>query len=322
MSDTNKMKKILWIHNFEKGTGKGGGWMFNQYEFLQEEADIYFLKNLRSPISFIKHCLHLRKLSKNYDIVHAQYGSAVGFITSLLHGTKIISLKGSDWYTAPNPSFLNRGRIIMGNVMTRFSLNRVQHVIVMSNRMKSQVLSKFPNIKVTTIVDPINLDFFKPKYIPKSDNIKKVLFAAVDINTPVKRFWLAKQAFELLNNRRPDTELIIMSKIPHNEVCDFMNSMDVLLLTSSYEGWPNVVKEMLACNKPFVSTEVSDLENIAKKTTSCSVCDDNPETLALALEKALDAPDENLRQHTDQFNMVQTMEKLKFIYSSFNKNLM
>ena len=149
-----------------------------------------------------------------------------------------------------------------------------------------------------------------------------MLFAAVDINTPVKRFWLAKQAFELLNNRRPDTELIIMSKIPHNEVCDFMNSMDVLLLTSSYEGWPNVVKEMLACNKPFVSTEVSDLENIAKKTTSCSVCDDNPETLALALEKALDAPDENLRQHTDQFNMVQTMEKLKFIYSSFNKNLM
>lgn len=318
MSDNNKRKRILWIHNFEKGTGKGGGWMFNQYEFIKQEADIYFLKNLRNPISFIKHCLHLRKLSKNYDIVHAQYGSAVGFITSLLHGARIISLKGSDWYTAPNPSLLDRGRIILGNIMTRFSLKRVQHVIVMSDRMKSQVLAKFPNTKVTTIVDPINLDFFKPKYVPKNDNIKKVVFAAVDINTPVKRFWLASQAFELLKERRPNTELIIMSKIPHNEVCDFMNGMDVLLLTSSYEGWPNVVKEMLACNKPFVSTKVSDLEIIAKKTTSCSACDDNPEILALALEKAFDAPDENLRQYTDQFNMVQTMEKLKFIYSSFN----
>ncbi|SNR66937.1 Glycosyltransferase involved in cell wall bisynthesis [Maribacter sedimenticola] len=317
MGDNNERKKILWIHNFEKGTGKGGGWMFNQYEFLQEEVDIYYLKNLRNPISFLKHCLHLRKLSRNYDIVHAQYGSAVGFITSLLHGTKIISLKGSDWYTAPDPSFLDRGRIILGNKMTRFSLNRTQHVIVMSDLMRSQVLNKFPNIKVTTIVDPIDLDFFKPKPINNTNTIKKVLFAAVDINTPVKRFWLARQAFELLKERRPNTELIIMSKIPHNKVCDFMNGMDVLLLTSSHEGWPNVVKEMLACNKPFVSTKVSDLEIIAKKTISCSACDDNPETLALALEKALDAPNENLRQHTINFSMQQTMNTLKKVYKYY-----
>ena len=317
MSDTNKRKRILWIHNFEKGTGKGGGWMFNQYEFIKQEADIYFLNNLRNPISFVKHCLHLRKLSKNYDIVHAQYGSAVGFITSLLHGTRIISLKGSDWYTAPNPSLLDRGRIILGNSMTRFSLNRVQHVIVMSERMKSQVLEKFPNTKVTTIVDPIDLDFFKPKFVANNDNIKKVVFAAVDINTPVKRFWLASKAFELLNQRRPDTELIIMSKIPHNEVCKFMNGMDVLLLTSSYEGWPNVVKEMLACNKPFVSTKVSDLETIANKTISCFACDDNAETLALALEKALNAPKENLRQHTINFDMQHTKNTLKKVYNYY-----
>ncbi|AZQ58484.1 glycosyltransferase [Maribacter sp. MJ134] len=316
-----KKKQILWIHNFEKGTGKGGGWMFNQYNFIKDDVDLYFLDNLRNPFSFIKHIFRLRKLSKQYKIVHAQYGSAVGFITSLLSSTKIISLKGSDWYSAPNPSLGDKLRIYVGNVMTKFSIRRVDHVIVMSDLMKSQVLEKFPKLKVTTIVDPINLNRFKPSSeIGKNVNkTKKILFAAVDIETPVKRFGLAKEAFELLKKRKPDTELVIMSKIPHHEVCAFMNNMDVILLTSVYEGWPNVVKEMLACNKPFVSTKVSDLEKVAQKTVSCFTCDDDAQELAIALEKSLGAYKENLRQHVVEFNMAQTMKNLKFIYSSLKK---
>lgn len=190
----------------------------------------------------------------------------------------------------------------------------------MSDLMKSQVLEKFPKLKVTTIVDPINLNRFKPSSeIGKNVNkTKKILFAAVDINTPVKRFWLAEKAFNLFHENYPNSELVLMSKIPHEQVCEFMSNMDVLLLTSSHEGWPNVVKEMLACNKPFVSTNVSDLESISKSTASCFICDDNPERLALALEKALNAPKENLRKHVADFNMELTMCKLRQIYKLYS----
>lgn len=318
MSDTNKRKRILWIHNFEKGTGKGGGWMFNQYEFIKEDVDLYFLNDLRNPISFVKHLVRLRKLSKKYLIAHAQYGSAVGFLTSLMSCKKILSLKGSDWYVAPDSGLKKRIRFITGNFMTNFSIKRFDHIIVMSDTMKSQISQRFPSVKVTKMVDPIDLDFFKPKETNTIDKtIKKVLFAAVNINSPVKRFDLAKQAFELLKEKLPNTELVLMSKIPHNEVCDFMNRMDVILLTSVYEGWPNVVKEMLACNKPFVSTRVSDLEEISFKTKNCFACDSTPEDLASGLFKALNAPNENLRQFVEPFNMIETMASLKNVYKSY-----
>ncbi len=69
-----------------------------------------------------------------------------------------------------------------------------------------------------------------------------------------------------------------------------MNSVDVLILTSVYEGWPNVVKEMLAMDKPFVRTKVSDLEAIASQTNSCFVCEDYPQELSKSLYNSQNAP--------------------------------
>jgi glycosyltransferase involved in cell wall biosynthesis len=259
----------------------------------------------------------LIKMSQKYDIVHAQYGSAVGFLTSFTRGTRILSLKGSDWYNAPNPSIFHKVRVFVGGLLTSFSINRFHHIIVMSDTMKQQVLAKFPNATVETIVDPIDLKKFKAQAVPKKEDTKKVLFASVNINNPIKQFPLAKKSFELLRKRIPNSEFVTMSNIPHNEVCAFMNSMDVLLLTSTHEGWPNVVKEMLALDKPFVSTKVSDLEAIASQTNSCYVCEDDPEELSNSLYKSLNAPKENLRHLVKDFNMEESLARIVKIYKSY-----
>ena len=310
-------KKILWVHSFPNIPGAGGVWMYNQYEFLKDQVDLYYLDRLRNPIQFLKHLYTLIRMSQNYDIVHAQYGSAVGFLTSLTGGTKILSLKGSDWYNAPNPSFFHKARIFLGGLLTSFSIERFHHIIVMSDAMKQQVLTKFPNARVDTIVDPIDLIKFKVQAVPKSEETKKVLFASVNINNPIKQFPLAKRSFELLQKRMPNVELITMCNIPHTEVCAFMNGMDVLLLTSTHEGWPNVVKEMLALDKPFVSTKVSDLEAIAAQTNSCFVCENDPEELSKSLYKSLNAPKENLRHLVKDFNMEESLAEIKKIYERY-----
>lgn len=310
-------KRVLWVHNFPEDVSGGGNWMYNQYHHLIDDVDLYYLNNLRNPFYFIYHLFNLSKVARNYDIVHAQYGSAVGFLTSLVSVKKILSLKGSDWYIAPNPSLIHRIRIFIGNLLTKFSLKRFDYVIVMSNKMKSEVISKHGNLKnIRVIVDPINLDEFKPSNDNIIKNNKKVLFASVNLDNPTKRFDLAEKAFAELNKKMENVELITMTKIPRSEVFNYIKDMDVLLLTSTHEGWPNVVKEVLACNIPFVSTDVSDLKEIAMNTKNCFTCDsDSPEELGHALFKSLNSPRENLRRFVENFDMNTTLLKIKKIYN-------
>lgn len=315
--DKEKRKKIIWIHNFPRETGAGGVWMYNQYDFLKEDIDIYYLDRLRNPLIFLKHMMKLIIISKRYSIAHAQYGSAVGFLTSLMQCSKILSLKGSDWYQAPNPSFIQKIRIYVGGLLTKFSIKRFDHIIVMSNAMKKQVIKKFPKVKVETIVDPIDLTKFKAIHVDTKERVKKILFASVHLDNPIKQFPLAKRSFDLLHEKMPNTKLVTMSNIPHEEVCEFMNKVDVLLLTSTHEGWPNVVKEILACNRPFVSTNVSDLAALASHTKSCFVCNDDALELSTALYNSLNAEPENLRKHVEPFNMKETLNTIRNIYTNY-----
>ncbi|WP_456867478.1 glycosyltransferase [Galbibacter sp. BG1] len=310
-------KKILWIHNFPKNSSGGGFWMYNQFEYIKEDVDLYFLKNLRNPLYFFLHVIKLYFLSKKYEILHAQYGSAVGFLVSLMPGRKILSLKGSDWYKAPNPRVIDKFRIFLGGLLTRFSLNRFESIIVMSERMRKEVESIYKNKNIYVIVDPIDLKQFKPEPKIENSNIKKVLFASVSVDNPIKRYSLAKESFDFLKTKMSNVEFVSMSNIPHSKVCSFMNNVDVLLITSTHEGWPNVVKEVLACNIPFVGTDVSDLKQVADKTNNCFVCESaTPEKLGEALYKSLNSDKENLRELVSMFEMKTIMNKLKDVYES------
>lgn len=311
-------KRVLWLHNWENKVGKGGVWMFNQYEYFESNVDLYYLDNLRNPLKLIKHYIKLRKLAKKYDVLHAQYGSAVGFITSLLPGSKVITLRGSDWYSPIEKSFINKLRTRIGNSLTRKSLNRFDSIIVVSERMKSDVLktySKASNIYV--LPTPIDLKKFYPIEIKRNSTRKKIMFATVDINNKLKRYDLAKESFSMLEQQLPDIEFVVMNNIPHNKVNNFINGVDLILLTSTYEGWPNVIKETLACNVPFVATDVSDLKLFANQTKSCFVCSDSPKELAEKMKESLSFnKKENLRNLILPFNIDSFVYSLYKVYSN------
>lgn len=66
-----------------------------------------------------------------------------------------------------------------------------------------------------------------------------------------------------------------------------MNAADVLLLTSRYEGSPNVIKEAMACNCPIVATDVGDIRWIIGDTEGCYLTSFDPGDVASKLQLAL-----------------------------------
>ncbi len=46
----------------------------------------------------------------------------------------------------------------------------------------------------------------------------------------------------------------------------YLNAADVLLLTSKWEGSPNILKEAMACNIPVIATKVGDIEYLFRNT--------------------------------------------------------
>ena len=79
-----------------------------------------------------------------------------------------------------------------------------------------------------------------------------------------------------------------------NNVQRIMRAFDVLCLSSSAEGFPNVIGEAMATGVPCVTTDVGDAREIVGRT-GWVVPPSDSDALARALIEALEAPPEELR---------------------------
>jgi len=319
-SKKDSITRVAWVHNYDRSLNSASGvFMYQLYAAYQNSnsdiaIDLINIGSITKPFLFIAKIFKYRKLLRGYDIIHAQYGSGTGFFVSLFGKTRILSLRGYDWYKSPANSLIGKFHIWLGCKLSRWSLTKFDQIIVMSERMKADVLSFAPNSKVTVIPDGIDLNKFYPQEHVVSDKFR-VLFSTVDKTNPVKRYDLALSAFSLFHCKYPNSELVLMTGVDHNRVNEFINSVDVILLTSTHEGWPNIIKEGLACNVPFVSTDVSDLKLIALKTQYCKVCPDDPKVLATALENVYSKEkSESLREHIAPYELNRVVEMINSLY--------
>lgn len=284
---------VIWIHTYNIDIKGGGIFMLQQIKFLEKynaKIELQRFDKLYHPFYFIYNFFKYRNKFKS-KIIHAQYGSGTAFFTSFLKTRKkIVSLRGSDWYVLNGVgNWKERLRSRISHTLTCFSLQRFDEIIVMSERMKAEVLSYNPSLenKVKVVIDGIDTDLFFPLNKDMARNklaIQKDLFlvgiGSIDENNSIKRIRNVKKAVELLKNEY-NIQLLVLTNIEHSNMNLYLNSCDVLVLTSVYEGWPNIIKEGLACNIPFVSTDVSDLHLIASdKTSGCLITKPSPEDIA------------------------------------------
>jgi teichuronic acid biosynthesis glycosyltransferase TuaC len=127
-------------------------------------------------------------------------------------------------------------------------------VIVKASSMKQTSGIK----KAIIIPNGVNLNIVKPVLLNSvQSNQKAVLFAA-DPKRYAKNFPLAKEAVSMVENY--NINLKVIYSLSHSEVLKEINKADILLVTSRWEGSPNIIKEAMACNCPVVTTNVGDVK--------------------------------------------------------------
>lgn len=271
--------KVLFVSSGRQK--QAGAIIFSQGESLKE-AGIAVDYLLAGPglAGYISAIASIRKAWKtgDYNLVHAHY--SLSAISASLAGRfpLVVSLMGSDVFM----SGLVRTLIRM---LYRY---RWDATVVKSPQMKERL----GLAQAEVIPNGVDIGLFKPApqeeargHIGFPLSGKLVLFGS-SADRPEKNADLAHKAVAALND--PEVELRYLSGIPHNEVPHYLNASDVLLLTSKWEGSPNVVKEAMACNCPVVSTDVGDVKWLTGETKGCFITSFDAIDVAAKLRAALD----------------------------------
>jgi len=243
--------------------------------------DFFAIKG-RGWRGYLKSILPLRKQIKrnHYDLVHAHY-SLSGICAAIAAPGKrpvVCSLMGSD--------IQMKG---LWRLLIRWCARKRWRVtIVKSLAMKEKLALANGHV----LPNGVNLEHLRPmdqavarKKIGWEPGKRYVLFLA-DPGRPEKNYQLALEAVARLDIA--DLELKAIGACPHNDVPLYLNACDVLLLTSLWEGSPNVIKEAMACNRPIVSTDVGDVRKIFGDTGGCYISSFNSDEVADKLKLALE----------------------------------
>lgn len=229
---------------------------------------------------YIKNVPALRRHIKQSHphIVHAHY-SLSGIAASMASKVPVItSLMGSDVMQ----SWIGR------QIIRFFVLCIWKATIVKSPEMRDKLQAThtivIPNGVNTEIFLPLDKDMCREK-IGWCDATKYVLFAA-NPQRPEKNFPLAQQAMH--EHLLADCTLKVVHSISQGDIPFYLNAADVVLLTSSWEGSPNIIKEAMACNCRIVSTPVGDVPYLLEGVNGSWIVDAEPSKVAEGIREAVD----------------------------------
>lgn len=253
----------------------------NQGESLKKSGvDLdYYSVNGRGVWGYLFNIPKLRKYIKenNYDLIHAHYSLSAIVASFAAAKPLVVSLMGSDVKAKSWFKF-----IIWVFYKLFWSIT-----IIKSEDMKKSLDFK----KVEIIPNGVDIDKFKPmdknqcrKVLGWTEDKIHILFAA-NPSRYEKNYPLAKEAINQLII--PNIELHFLKDVNNNDIPTYMNAANVILLTSLWEGSPNVIKEAMACNRPIVATDVGDIKWLFGNINGHYICGFYGEDVSEKVKEAL-----------------------------------
>lgn len=229
----------------------------------------------------------------SFDLLHSHYAYCA--TSCFCHGLPVVSsLLGSDLVGhADKEGRYSRRSRTAHRALARFVAGQSAACIVKSRQMRDDL-----GLDVHVIPNGVDIARFRP--VSPEDrpalraslglraDCRYILFAG-DPRRSVKRFPLAQAAAAVAAARVTfPLELIPLSGHDHDDVVRYMQACDLLLLTSTYEGSPNVVKEAMASGMAVVAVAVGDTRERLDGVSGCRVIEAaDPEVIGMAIRDVL-----------------------------------
>lgn len=233
----------------------------------------FFTIKGKGIFSYIRsiHILRCQIKENKFDLVHAHYSYSA--FTATLANCKplIVSLMGSDV----------RGNVFLKWAIRFFNKTKWRAVIVKSESMKLDIGLKKPFI----IPNGVNIELITKTIKPSKPFESNIILFASDPTRVEKNFSLAEKAASRLSDKKVVLKTVF--GIQHDKLLSEIKNASVVLLTSFYEGSPNIIKEAMALNIPIVSTNVGDVAWIFGETEGCYLTSFDFEDVADKLKLAL-----------------------------------
>lgn len=218
------------------------------------EKEIYFINGRASKLNYAKSINEIKDLVKkgNFDLIHVHYGLSALFllfytpeipVVVTLHSGELFQKKG----------YLNH--LAQKNI-TLAAVKKARKVVVLNDDMI--LLLKTYQDKLLKLPCGTDLTYFKE--VPVEKKSEKII-----IGFPGNKERKEKNYplfIDIVNQLKTvyDIEVVEFHNMKREEVVANLNKIDLLLMTSTVEGSPQIIKEAMACNKPIVSTTVGDVE--------------------------------------------------------------
>jgi glycosyltransferase involved in cell wall biosynthesis len=259
---------------------------------LGVDVDVLEIRG-RRRVKYLQSLGSLRSLASSADLVHAHYGYCGWLARSQRSRPVVVSYMGDDLLGTPDAT--GRAGAFSRCVVQadRWLAHAVDAVIVKSAAMARIV----EPVKAHVIPNGVDLNVFRPmdtgearRLIGLAAGTRYVLFPGWP-EEPRKGFPLARAVVQEAAGRTSEPlELIPLRGVPPDRVPLYMNACDAMVLTSFWEGSPNVVKEAMACNLPVVSVPVGDVLTLVGDVDGCAVRPREVDALATALLRVVKHP--------------------------------
>jgi len=234
--------------------------------------------------------LWARTRRDHFDLIHAHYGLVGAALAPWRAHPVLVTFHGSDVY-----------------IPWQRRISKLGAKAATKSIFVSRTLREAMGVPGEVIPCGIDLSVFSPR--SRSESQKKfgidpdrpaILFPA-SRNNPAKGWPLFEEALKHLPLA---PQIVEMKGIPRLEVASLLAAVDVMVVTSHYEGGPIVVKEALACGLPVVTVPVGEVCERLRGVDGCAIVPRKAEALASAIETALHS---RLRRLKPDFERIQQL---------------